>query len=96
MRAADRCREHFAGDRCTKTRGHAAIETDKEHTGKFARWTGTGDAKVRSAAQPRATRAQERKLDRWLRRLDPEAIRPEHRGQVKKFLDQLIAAPDGF
>lgn len=100
MKAADRCREHFAGDRCTKARGHAsdlAIDTDKEHVGKFTRWVGTGAAKKQLfATAPGPTRQQEKKLDRWLARLDPFAVPPQQRPGLKAFLDRIIAAPGGF
>ena len=99
MKAGDRCREHFKGDRCTKAAGHAsdlAIATDKEHTGKFVSWVGAGDRKMQLSAVKHPSRRAERRLDRWIDRVraDPGSVPRQQRAGVINFLGHLSQLPN--
>jgi len=48
VRSAERCKEHYQGDRCREPRGHSsplALSPDPQHAGQFNVWTGDGDSK---------------------------------------------------
>jgi hypothetical protein len=73
MRAIDRCKEHFQGDRCKKERMHAA-EThpnrDHFHQGSFTAWSGEGDSKkVEAQTRPFVKVRRSRTANRVFRAL---------------------------
>lgn len=72
MRAANRCKEHFQGDRCRKVRHHSSpvgLKPDPLHAGSFTAWEGEGDSKtvVKQAPGTRLAGKRNRRVNQILR-----------------------------
>lgn len=70
MKSADRCPQHWEGDRCKKSRGHdseLSMTPGNPHIANFTAWTGEGDSKKAVACyQPKAPK-RNRTVNRVIR-----------------------------
>jgi len=67
MRAENRCKEHFQGDKCRKHLRHTSnllVNPDPVHVGQFNAWTGEGATKTLKGTIQRTAPRRNRVINR--------------------------------
>lgn len=100
MKSADRCKHHYQGDRCQRSRGHDSlldIKPNAKHVGQFTAWTGSGDDKVVVAKAIKTSMRKNRRFNCFLKRVacakqfNPNLVPLAERMSMKQLLQFAVA-----